>query len=118
MTDAQKLRLLINDQDSSEFSDDQLQAFLDVHDGSLFLAAASACDALVSKYSRIPVTQVSIGGFQTTSGRTQMRYLETMAERWRQLEYDTPAFAIAQENLSDFNQLIMIRNYILKTEMP
>ena len=131
MTDLQKLRVLINDMESTEFSDDQLQAFLDAAatvessaagatisgNGNLFLAASLAVRSLVTKYASIPIQEVSIGGFQASVGRTQARFLEAQADAWYQLYIDTPAFAIAEENLSGFNELTIIRNFVLRTEL-
>jgi len=131
MDDIGNLRVLINDMDSKEFTDAQLQSFFDVAatyesaaagtpiagNGSIFLAAAFATESLVVKYATIPITEVSIGGFQTSVGRTQARFLEQQAERWRDLYYNTPAFAIIEENNCGFNELTIIRNWILRNEI-
>jgi hypothetical protein len=120
------LRLLINDQSASEFTDNELQTFLDTAgytgegdpvDAAIFLAAALASNSLVVKYGSVPVQEVSIGGFQTSAGRTQVRYLQQQADRFYQLYIDTPAFAIAEENLSGFNELEIIRNWVLRNEI-
>jgi hypothetical protein len=129
MTDQDKLRLLINDQAKAEFTDDEIQGFLDTAatlestvagvaisgNGNLILAAYLATQSLVVKYSSVETRSVSIGGFQTSIGRSQVRMLEQQAERWYELYLNTPAFAIAEENNSAYNQLQMIRNAILRT---
>jgi hypothetical protein len=117
MTDVQKLRILIADPAgaSQQFSDSDLQFMLDLNDGSLYLAAAIACDTLASKVGS-SLQEVRIGDFMDSSGRNQVAALQAQAESWRTLEYETPAFAIAEENLSNFNELNIIRNYILRTE--
>jgi len=120
------LRLLINDQNATEFQDSDLQIFLDSAgytgdgdpvDSALFLAASLASNSLVVKYGSVPVQEVSIGGFQTSAGRTQVGYLQQQADRFYQLYIDTPAFAIAEENLSGFNELEIIRNWVLRNEI-
>jgi hypothetical protein len=119
------LRILINDQNSAEFQDSELQGFLDaaeysgdVGDSAIFLAASLATNSLVVKYGSIPVQEVSIGGFQTSAGRTQVRYLEAQADRFYQLYIDAPAFGIAEDNVSSFNELAILRNWILRTQLP
>lgn len=131
LTNLQALRVLINDSDGKEFDDDQIQGFLDIAasvesavaatpisgDGNLLLAASFATQSLVVKYGSIPVQEVSIGGFQTSVGRTQARFLEQQAERWYQMYIDTPAFAMIEENNCGFNELTIIRNFVLRTEL-
>jgi hypothetical protein len=119
------LRILLNDQSSTEFTDSELQTFLDIaqysgvlSDSALFLAASLGTNSLVVKYGSIPVQEVSIGGFQTSAGRTQVRYLESQADRFYQLYIDAPAFGIAEDNLSSFNELAILRNWILRTQLP
>jgi len=119
------LRILLNDQSAVEFTDSELQTFLDIaqfsgtlDDSALFLAASLGTNSLVVKYGSIPVQEVSIGGFQTSAGRTQVRYLESQADRFYQLYIDAPAFAIAEDNLSAFNELAILRNWILRTQLP
>lgn len=125
------LRVLINDMESKEFTDDQIQGFLDTAsqyessvaqtpltgDGDLILAAFFATQSLVVKYSTIAVQEVSVGGFQTSVGRTQVRMLEAQADRWFQAYIDKPAFAIVEENNCGFNELTIIRNWVLRNEI-
>lgn len=128
MTDNEALRLLINDQASAEFTDGEIQGFLDAAakvesiaagttisgNGNVILAAYLATQSLVVKYASVETRSVSIGGFQTSIGRSQVRMLEQQAARWYELYLNTPAFAIAEENNTDYNQLMMIRNSILR----
>ncbi len=130
LSNIQALRYLINDQTAIEFDDIGIQSFLDAAaaiessaagtpisgDGNILLAASLATQSLVVKYSTIPIQEVSIGGFQSSVGRTQARFLETQADRFYQMYIDTPAFAIAEENNSGFNELTIIRNFVLRTE--
>jgi hypothetical protein len=125
-TGVTQLRLLINDQTSTEFTDSQLQTFLDTAgytgegdpiDSAIFLAASIATNALVVKYGSVQIQEVSLGGFQASQGRSQVKYLQQQADRFYQLYIDTPAFAIAEENLSGFNELEIIRNWVLRNEI-
>jgi hypothetical protein len=116
MTDVEKVRTLIGDPAgaSQKFTDDQIQFFLDTSSGSLFMASALACDSLASKVGAT-LKEVRIGDFLDSSGKNQVQVLQAQAEAFRNLEYNTPAFAIVEEDLSDFNALIIIRNYVLRT---
>jgi hypothetical protein len=118
MTDAEKLRILIGDnpadESQQEFSDEELGVFLDVENGELLLAAAMALDALAAKADITP-HQVSIGKFQYSAGRTQIRQLTAQAEAFRKRAYETPAFAMIEENLSDANQYVILRDQILRS---
>jgi hypothetical protein len=123
MTGLTTLRVLLNDQTAAEFADSDLQVFLDTAgftgvagDSTIYLAAMLATQSLVVKYASLPVHQVSIGGFETSLGRTQARFLESQADRWYQLYLDAPACGVAEENLSGFNELTIIRNWVLKHE--
>jgi len=130
MDDITALRFLINDSEGKEFDDNGIQSFLDAAaqiessaagtpiagNGNILLAASLATQSLVVKYGSIPVQEVSIGGFQTSAGRTQVRYLESQADRFYQMYIDTPAFAIAEENNSGYNELTIIRNWVLRNE--
>jgi hypothetical protein len=126
------LRVLINDQDAKEFTaDTDIQVFLDTAaqiesaaagtllpgDGNLLLAASLALQSLVTKYGSIPIQEVSIGGFQSSVGRTQVRFLEQQAQRFYDMYIDTPAFAIIEENNCGYNELTIIRNWVLRNEI-
>ena len=128
MTNLQALRILINDPSLAEFTDDQLQGFLIAAaitesavagvsisgDGNLLLSASLATQALVVKYAKIQVQEVSIGGFQTSQGRRQVRMLEQQADRFYQMYLDAPAFAVAEENNTDYNEFYILREQIMK----
>lgn len=114
MTPVMQVRVLIGDQNSVKFTDDEVQLFLDVSDESLFLAAALGCDAQASKIGA-NLKEQRLGDFSDSSGRNQVAALQAQALAYRKLEYETPAFAIAEQNLSDFNALIIIRNFVLRT---
>lgn len=115
LRDSDKVRVLIGDylQTPSTFSDDEIGVFLDVTGGSLFLAAAVGLDAMAAKQDVTPV-EFSIGKYQQSTGRTQIRQLTQQAEAFRQLEYNTPAYAIIETDNSSFAQMEIIRNRILR----
>jgi hypothetical protein len=115
LSDSDKVRVLIGDylQTPSTFSDDEIGVFLDVTGGSLFLAAAVGLDTMAAKQDVTPV-EFSIGKYQQSTGRTQIRQLTQQAEAFRQLEYNTPAYAIIETDNSSFAQLDIIRNRILR----
>lgn len=130
MNNITALRLLINDQSSKEFTDDaDIQGFLDAAavlesatagaqisgDGNLILAAYLAVQSLVAKYASVSTQSLSVGGFQASLGRSQVRMLEQLAKAWYDLYLNTPAFAIAEENNTDYNALMMIRNQVLRS---
>jgi len=120
MTDIQKVRLLIGDNGSpQEFADSDIQAFLDITApapgfNSIYLACALACDVRASSISQ-NAQEIKIGDY-STSDRTRLAAIQQQALKFRQLEFETPAWAIVEQNLSEFNALMIIRNYILRTE--
>lgn len=115
MTDIQKVRLLIGDNTSpQQFADTDIQVFLDIMNGSLFLACALACDARASSVSA-SAQEIKIGDF-STSDRTRLQAIQAQADKFRQLEFETPAFAIVEDNVSEMNALQIIRNFILRSE--
>jgi len=118
MTEAEKVRILIGDDPADhsqqQFTDDELGVYLEIENGELLLAAALALDTLASKADITP-HQVSIGKFQYSAGRTQIRQLTAQAEAFRKRAYETPAFAMIEENLSDSNQYLILRNQILRS---
>ncbi len=117
MTDTDSVRVLIGDDpvdvSKQSFTDEEIGVFLDVEQGDLLLASALALDAMAAKADITP-HQVSIGKFQYSAGRTQIRQLTQQAEAFRQRAYNTPAFAVIEENLSSVNALLMLRNSILR----
>lgn len=115
-TDSDRVRVLIGDYNqgaNQTFDDDEIQVFLDVTGGSLFLAAAVALDSMAAQQDVTPV-QFVIGKYEQSTGRTQIRQLTQQAEAFRQLEYNTPAWAIIETDNSPFTALEIIRNRILR----
>lgn len=113
MTDVERIRFLISSP-SGEFSDDSLQMFLDLSSGSLFLGCALALDARAAGISN-SAQEVRIGDY-STNDRTRLATIVAQAQSFRDLEFNTPAWAVIEDNVSDMNALIILRNYILRTE--
>ena len=118
-TDIGLLRLAIGDTaEPAKFSDEELQAFLGLEDGSIFLAAADALDTLASQASfsaASSFTSVRIGDYsEGASVSEQIKGYQAQANRFRQLDTETPAFAIAEEDFSAFSYETLIRNAILR----
>lgn len=117
MTNIDKVRLLIGDQDVPQnFADADIQAFLDLSDvyagnDQIFMAAALGCDQQ-AKVSA-PNSGLKLGDYSTNKGITTD--FQTAAQRYRDIVCNTPAFAIAEKNLSGFSELEIIRNYVLRT---
>lgn len=114
LSDVDAVRLLIGDQAKTLFTDPEIQYFLDSNDGSILFAAGTACEALATK-AGASLQEVQIGDFRDYSGRNKVAALQAQAEAFFRLECETPVFAIAEEDLSDFNALTIIRNYVLRT---
>ncbi len=113
MTDTAMVRLLISDNAMSPlFTEEELQAFLSLNEGSIALAAAQACEALARTYAK---ENEQIGDYKVDRS-TAVESLLSLAKRYRESEYNRPAFAIAEDNVSTFAELEIIRNYILRTE--
>lgn len=80
----------------------------------LFFAAAQALKSLAAQ-AAVGLTEVRIGDYQDSSGRNKVTALNAAADAFMKLYYETPAWAIIEENLSDMNALITIRNFVLRT---
>lgn len=100
-TDAGKVRLLLNDVDAATgvFDDEEIQAFLDLSDGAVLLAAAQAIDtnadneALASKVLR--TQDLSTNGAQVADAlRARARALR---EQWTTVMDDGGYFEIIEQ---------------------
>jgi hypothetical protein len=60
------------------------------------------------------LTETRIGDYQDQSGRNKVSALKAAGDAFLQLYYDTPAWAIVEEDLSDMNALVIIRNNVLR----
>lgn len=111
-----QVRFLIDDAVDAghKFEDEEIQAFLDIYNSSIFYAAAACLDRLATRYAN-SAQSVRIGDYQYSGSQAAQQY-QTMAQKLRDQEDQYPAFAVAEEDLSVFNELEIIRNYILRTE--
>ena len=119
MTDVTAVRTLIGDQNSVDFTDDEIAMFnqlagVNGPGAEYFFAAAIALESLASKKGA-NLQEVRIGDFMDSSGRNQVKSLLDAADGYKKMFYETPAWAVAELNVSDFNALVMIRNYVLRT---
>jgi len=116
-TDAGKVRLLCQDviQATAWFQDADIQAMLDLNLGSVRLAAAQACDGIAARLAPSSNKTV-IGDYQIDTSEVYKAFL-SLAERLREDEYNLPAFGTVEEPLSGFNELMIIRNWVLRTQI-
>lgn len=80
----------------------------------IYFAAAQCLYALAAQ-SAVSLTEVRIGDYMDQSGRNKTSALRAAGDAFMKIYYETPAWAIVEENLSDMNALITIRNYVLRT---
>jgi hypothetical protein len=80
----------------------------------LFFAAAQAEYALAAQ-AAASLTETRIGDYMDSSGRNKVAALKAAGDAFMKIYYETPAWAIIEEDLSDMNALITIRNYVLRT---
>ena len=81
----------------------------------LLLSCATAFDALAGKVSSLHGQTITLGDF-TVTAKDQVASLQNMAQKFRDAVYNLPAWGIVEENLSGFNELTIIRNWVLRTE--
>jgi hypothetical protein len=112
-----QMRYLIGDTDltKANFQDEDLAAIFNLSpDGSLYLACALALDSLANKAAS-KLNNIVLGTLKIDQ-TSKVAALKAAAAGFRDLEYNTPAFAIIEDNLSSMNELLIIRNRILRTE--
>ena len=120
MTDIAAVRTLIGDTSGSPFfTDTQISefcglAFVNGPGAEYFLAASMAIRAIAA-YKATNLQEVRIGDFTDSSGRNQITALNATADAFETIFYETPAWAIIETDESDLNALIIIRNYVLRT---
>jgi hypothetical protein len=109
--DIGRLRFLISDTtDPPNFQDAELQLAIEFT-GGLLPAAASCCESLARRMMQKPDEQ--IGDYKVDRSKTATNLLD-MAKRYRTADEEAPAFAIAEDNVSTFSELQILRNQILK----
>jgi hypothetical protein len=123
---AGKMRLLLGDTDLTAvtLTDEELtgiyQLTSTLNEASegyeiLLLSCAMALDSIAAKAAIIS-NDIVLGSL-TLADRYKVQELRAMAKQFRQAVEEMPAFAISEENLSGFNELTIIRNYVLRTEV-
>ncbi len=135
-TNVGKMRLLIADSDPTapQFSDEELQAFQDITSMQvagpssffgggdipqtelLLLSCAQAMDSLATKVASIKGQTVTLGDFQVMA-KDQVLSLQGQGQKFRDAVNNLPAWGIIEENTCGFNELIIIRNWVLRTEL-
>lgn len=132
-----KIRFLVGDttQSTANFQDEELNAILglvnsqvsgptvpfgsggDLTNDVIFLTCAAVLDSLAAKIAASPNGRTyQLGDFRIT-GRDQVESLQEQADRWRKAVEEFPAWAVVEENLSAANELVIIRNWVLRTEV-
>jgi len=101
-TDAGRVRMLITDRDevNSIFQDDEIDAFLDLEDGSIRLAAASALEAIAANEALVLKKLVMLD--TETDGPAVAAALIKLAASYREQENSSGAFDIAEQGVNDF----------------
>lgn len=83
----------------------------------LLLSCAQAMDSLASKVAASPAGQTVVMSDYKLTGKDQVQKLQDMAQRFRDAVNNLPAWGIVEENLCGFNEMVIIRNWVLRTEM-
>lgn len=117
MTSNQKVRVLCNDTTSVIFTDDQIDAFIDLSsdysgNDQIFFAAALALDTRAAKSAS--TGGLRLGDYMTNKGAATE--YAAQAQRLRDVVNNTPAWYDVEENVSEMNALTILRNYILRSE--
>jgi hypothetical protein len=131
------IRLMLGDTDQTKvnFQDEELNALLNLvtsqvsgptvpfgSGGSLTndvvcFTCAAALESLAAKIAASANGRTyQLGDFRIT-GKDQVTSLQEQATRWRAAVENAPAWAIVEENNSGFNELTIIRNWVLRTEV-
>ena len=101
-TDIGKVRLLINDTVAltAHFTDEEIQVFLDLA-GSVYGAAAMACQSWAASLAAEKDSE-RIGDYAYT--QELMKNKLALAEQFKKLENQTPAFEWAEMNFTDIEE--------------
>jgi len=97
MTDIEKVRLLIADTGSVQFTDAQIQAFLDMAGGSILIAAAYALESWAASLTG-SLTSEKIGDYAYTKKEAEGK--ATLAKEYKRQEAETPYLTWAEMNLT------------------
>ena len=97
MTDIQKVRLLIGDTGSIQFTDAQIQAFLDMASGSVLTAAGFALEAWAASITG-GLTSERIGDYAYTKKDAEQKL--TLALEYKKQDAEKPYLTWAEMDLS------------------
>jgi hypothetical protein len=139
-TSVGQMRLLIGDTTNlptvpADFQDEELAAILNVVTAMqagpnnffggvsvssteiLLLSCAQAMESLASRTSMGQTGQTKTQGNIKLVGKDQVAAMQAAAQRFRDAVNTLPAWGIVEENTCGFNELVIIRNWVLRTEM-
>lgn len=97
MIDIEKVRLLIADTGSVQFTDAQIQAFLDMASDSILLAASYALESWAASVTD-NLTSEKIGDYAYTKKAAESKM--ALANKYRDEDASTPAFDWAEMDLT------------------
>jgi len=97
MTDIEKVRLLIADTGSVQFTDAQIQAFLDIAGGSILPAAAYALEAWAASLTG-SLTSEKIGDYAYTKKEAATK--TALAKEYKEQDANNPYLTWAEMDLS------------------
>lgn len=131
-----QVRLLIGDTNSANpnFQDEELQTIVNIISGMesgwatiagnaipqtelLLLTAAQAMDCLASRVASFASGQTVVIGDYKLTGKDQVKAIQDIANRFRDAVNNLPAWGIIEENTCGFNEMVIIRNWVLRTEL-
>lgn len=130
-----KIRFLVGDiaSASPNFQDEEIQAVMNITAGQLqgplfqfgddvsgnevlFYVCASLLDALAARVASSNNGRTyRISDFELT-GKDQVAAIQDAAQKFRDAINNMPAWGIIEENNCGFNELTIIRNWILRSE--
>jgi hypothetical protein len=128
------IRLMIGDtvQGSANFSDEEILATMNMAliqtsgpsvpfgtgvpaNDVLCYTCANLLDSLAARFAS-KLNNITLGSLKIDE-TSKVNALKEQAQRWRDIVENMPAWGIAEENLSTFNELQIIRNWVMRTEV-
>lgn len=97
MTNVEKVRLLIGDTGSTQYTDAQIEAFLEMADDSVYLAAALALEAWAATVTDSAESE-HIGDYSYTKKQASNKL--ALAARYREIDASSPNMDIASMDLT------------------
>jgi len=112
MTNVEIVSLLIGDTSNALFSTTEIQAFLDLESDNVYMAASLACHSLATEAARLAKAE-KIGNYSIDRKAMSTNYV-ALAKKYEEMSEDAPAFAIAEQSVSDFALREIVRNAALR----